>query len=103
MAYAKKSSSGGGISTIVKQAGAEARRNALANSLPLSVQGKGQTSAQAARIFNILDYIEQPWGLAMRLFPAQRFIVKLAYFLPLNEVDKTITITDMYNYKGRVF
>lgn len=54
------------------------------------------------RIFNILDYIEQPWGLAMRLFPAQRFLVKLFYFLPLNETlpedpADRIRIPDMFN------
>ena len=97
MAYQKKSTSGG-IASIVKQAGAEARRNVLTSAIS-TASGKSQTSAQAARIFNILDYIEQPWGIGMHLFPVQRFIVKLAYFLPLEEHEKTITITDMFNTK----
>lgn len=49
------------------------------------------------RIFNILDYIESSWGLGMTLFPVQRFLVKLYYYLPLDEVNKSIQITDMFN------
>ena len=51
------------------------------------------------RIFNILDYITAPWGLGMRLFPAQTFIVKLYYHLPLEEHVKTIEVRDMFNTK----
>lgn len=56
------------------------------------------------RIFNVLDYIEQPWGLGMRLFPTQRFLVKLYYCLPLDDKLPTdphdrIRITDMFNTK----
>ncbi|MDA4133538.1 MAG: hypothetical protein OK454_10525, partial [Thaumarchaeota archaeon] len=49
------------------------------------------------KIFSILEYIEAPWGLAMRLYPAQRFLVKLYYNLPLDDRDKTIPISDMFN------
>lgn len=38
-----------------------------------------------APIFSVLDYIEAPWGLAMKLFPAQKFIVKLYYHIPLDD------------------
>lgn len=51
------------------------------------------------RIFNILEYIESGWGLAMRLYPAQRFIVKLYYNIPLDDGEKTIPISDMFNTK----
>jgi len=47
------------------------------------------------RIFNILEYIEQPWGLGMKLFPAQKFLVKLYYHLPLDDGEPTIEIRDM--------
>jgi len=47
------------------------------------------------KVFNILDYIEQPWGLNMTLYPVQRFVVKLYYHLPLDDKNKTITVTDM--------
>jgi len=49
------------------------------------------------RIFNILEYIEQSWGIGMKLFPVQRFIVKLYYHLPLDDQDaEAITVTDMF-------
>jgi hypothetical protein len=48
------------------------------------------------RIFNALQYSESTWGLGMKLFPVQRFIVKLYYHLPLDDQEKTIHITDMF-------
>ncbi len=68
--------------------------------------------AGGPRIFNILEYIEQPWGLHMDgvdkrafLFPAQRFIVKLFYNLPLDEdipedPKKRIQVRDVYESYG---
>lgn len=49
------------------------------------------------RMFNVLDYIESGWGLGMRLYPVQRFIVKLYYHLPLDRTTKSIRVTDMFN------
>lgn len=62
--------------------------------------GGGPGGPKDPKIFNVLEYIEQPWGLAMKLFPAQRFLVKLYYHLELDDVlpsepDKQIVITDM--------
>lgn len=59
---------------------------------------------KSAQIFTILDYIEQAWGLQMRLFPAQRFIVKLYYNIPLDEElpedpNRRIRVPDMFNTK----
>jgi hypothetical protein len=51
------------------------------------------------KIFNILDYIESSWGLGMRLYPVQRFLVKLYYFMPLDETEKSIEIKDMLGTK----
>jgi intein/homing endonuclease len=48
-------------------------------------------------VYNILDYIESSWGLGMALFPVQRFIVKLYYFIPLDNTTKNIRVTDMFN------
>jgi hypothetical protein len=59
-----------GLSALVRKAGRQVKAAAGSD----------------ARIFSILDYIEAPWGLDMKLFPAQRFIVKLYYNLPLDEV-----------------
>lgn len=56
------------------------------------------------RIFNVLQYVESPWGLNMKLYPVQRFIVKLYYGMTLDEKlpeDETrrIRISDMFNTK----
>jgi intein/homing endonuclease len=58
-------------------------------------------SSSGPPIFNILEYVEAPWGLDMKLFPAQRFIVKLYYNLPLDDTlpedpNKQIQIFDMF-------
>lgn len=53
----------------------------------------------APRIFNILEYIQQPWGLGMMLYPVQQFIVKLYYHLPLDDQNKTIEVRDMFATK----
>ena len=50
-------------------------------------------------VYNILEYIEANWGIGIKLFPAQRFIVKLYYHTPLDDKSKTITIPDMFNTK----
>ena len=47
------------------------------------------------RIFSILDYIESSWGLGMKLYPVQRFLVKLYYHIPLEAHEKTIEVKDM--------
>jgi hypothetical protein len=64
-----------GLAALVRKAGHEVK----VAQAQLAVNNAGP------RIFSILDYIESGWGLDMRLFPAQRFIVKLYYNLPLDE------------------
>lgn len=86
-----------GIADFFRKTAHEAKQS-------LAEETKSSTSPQARKIFSVLDYIEQPWGLAMRLYPAQRFIVKLYYNLPLDEKlpddpDDRIKITDMFNTK----
>ena len=52
------------------------------------------------RIFNVLQYAESTtWGLGMSLYPVQKFIVKLYYHLPLDGVNKSIAIMDMFRTK----
>lgn len=85
-----------GIVGYLRKAAHETKRSLLATS-PDNKSGQ-------QRIFSILDYIEQPWGLSMKLYPAQRFLVKLFYFLPLDETlpedsDRRIRIPDMFNTK----
>ena len=104
---------GGGLASMIREAGQRAKAtaelppplpegtsiiltDAEGNPIPTPVAGPRPYSP---RIFNILEYIEAPWGLAMRPFPAQRFIIKLYYHLPLDDRNKTISITDMFNRK----
>lgn len=91
-----------GLSSFLREAGAKAKIQAedtlRAGDPQVVLLGEAEdTRIQRPRIFSILDYIEGAWGLNMNLFPVQRFIVKLYYFLPLDSVRKTIRITDMFN------
>lgn len=86
-------SKGKGISHLVRQVAQDAKQKELA-----TFGGSDPT----ANIFSILEYIEQPWGLAMKLRPAQRFLVKLYYNIELDSVLpedplKRIQISDMFN------
>lgn len=71
-----------GLAGLIRQAGQDAKREAIRKS-PGAAEGQRVTSAD--NIFNILEYIESEWGLNMTLYPAQRFIVKLYYFLELDD------------------
>lgn len=57
------------------------------------------TKPKAPRIYSILEYIESSWGVQLKLYPVQRFIVKLYYNIPLEDKVKTISISDMFNTK----
>ncbi len=90
---AKKS---GGMSNLLREAGQTAKLQAESVLQVPQIVG-GAVVPNLPRIFNILDYIEQPWGLAMKLYPVQRFLVKLYYFMPLDDRDRNIEIPDMFN------
>ncbi len=82
---------GKGLSGLVRQVGQQIRSNS----------GGEVVGSDGPKIFNILDYIEQPWGLNMTLYPAQRFIVKLYYGLELDNTlpedpNQRIQVTDMF-------
>ena len=97
MAAPKPKTHGPGLSVLIREAGQKA---ALSQTAVPDILGEMAGSVPAPirpRIFSILDYIESEWGLGMRLFPVQRFIVKLYYHLPLDDQNKTIQITDMFN------
>lgn len=102
MASKKKASSQtGGMSSLFRDAGQQAKQIAITSANPNAVPDPSDRPEQF-RLFNILDYIEQPWGLNMRLYPAQKFIVKLFYHLPLDDKLPTeerdvIKVTDMLN------
>ena len=54
--------------------------------------GVGQTSRNE-NVADIIEFIESPWGLNMRLFPVQRIILKAHYGLPLDD-KKIFKVTD---------
>jgi hypothetical protein len=64
----------GDIASIVRKAGQVVK----------AADGQEVITSAQPKIFTILEYIESDWGLATRLFPAQRFIVKLYYNLKLD-------------------
>jgi phage terminase large subunit-like protein len=45
----------------------------------------------------IIDFVEAKWGFDQTLLPAQRFVFKLIYGLPLDKSERTIRITDKFN------
>ncbi len=88
-----------GIAHLAREVGQQIR-------LQAGESAAGGSEGGPSRIFSVLDYIEQPWGLNMKLFPAQRFLVKLYYNLPLDETLpedplKRIQIPDMFKTKIR--
>lgn len=90
-----------GIANLIRSAGHRSKstdKNSKAGLLTTTKSGR------EIRIFDILTYIEAPWGLNMTLYPVQRFIVKLYYNLPLDEVlpenvNRQIRVSDMFNSK----
>jgi hypothetical protein len=83
-----------GLASMIREAGQEVK----------TAQAQGAIDTADRHIFSILDYIEQPWGLNMRLYPAQRFLVKLYYNLELDsklpeDPNLRIQIPDMFKTK----
>ncbi len=56
-------------------------------------------SADHVEFLNVLDFIEKFKLLPFGLYPVQRFIVKMYYNIPLDNVDKTIEVRDMFGTK----
>lgn len=95
----KNTSSTGGLSSLIRNAGQEARAKAEARAeqlLQVESGGPHIVVPLQPKIFNILDYTEAQWGLGMTLFPVQRFLLKLYYHIPLDNKEKSIEITDMF-------
>ena len=88
---------GTGFTGLLRKAAADAKvQFQVASDPTLNVEG---IQPGVSRIFNVLEYIEQSWGLGMKLYPAQRFIVKLYYHIPLDDSDDYIEVRDMFNTK----
>lgn len=98
MAAPKAQSKGPALSSLIRQAGQQAKATVELANAPADAVAV-QTGPKRPRIFNVLDYIEQSWGLGMRLYPVQRAIVKLYYHIPLEDKVKTIEVRDMFRTK----
>ena len=93
------------ISSFLREAGAKAKLQAEDNiraaapvgSLTIRDPRAEDPRIRRPKVFSVLDYIEQPWGLAMHLYPVQKFIVKLYYYIPLDNTVRNIQIPDMLN------
>lgn len=94
----KKSEFTSNLGNLFREAGLSAKAKAIAIHEP-EVIDDGLIRPVKSNIFNVLEYIESSWGLNLKLWPVQRFIVKLYYHLPLNDQDKTIEVWDMFREK----
>lgn len=89
-----KAPKGGGIANLI-------RSTAHSNH---GTQAEVAADGRVVRMPNILEYIQAPWGLNMKPYPVQKFIVKLYYHLPLDDklpedTTQRIKISDMFNTK----
>lgn len=92
---APKPPRGPALSSLIRQAGQQAKLVVEQTAEPTDKS----SGPKKPKIFNVLDYIEQPWGLGMRLYPVQRAIVKLYYHIPLDDKEKTVEVRDMFRTK----
>jgi hypothetical protein len=53
----------------------------------------GKVDTGNVAVADIITFIEAPWGLAMRLFPVQKIILKAHYGIPLDDVT-TFKVSD---------
>lgn len=56
-------------------------------------------SGNTTDIVDVLTFIESPWGLNIKLFPVQKFIIKSFYGIDLNNKEKNIKVPDITNDK----
>lgn len=56
-------------------------------------------SKSTSAIVDIITFTQAQWGLNIKLFPVQRFILKTYYGLPLNDTQKSIIVPDDMNMR----
>jgi hypothetical protein len=47
----------------------------------LAISASARAGKQSTRDVDIIEFVESPWGLKMKLFPLQRVILKAHYGL----------------------
>jgi len=54
-------------------------------------------SSGSTEVTDIITFSESAWGLGLKLLPAQKFVLKCLYGLPLDSGEKTIHVPDIVN------
>ena len=52
----------------------------------LAISASARAGKQSEKDVDIIEFVESPWGLKMKLFPVQRVILKAHYGLELSDV-----------------
>ena len=55
--------------------------------------------SQDQQIADPITFIEAPWGLAVKLLPVQKVIIRMIYRLPLDRTPNTVKVPDVVNEK----
>ena len=66
------------------------------SSLALDFARDSVSQSEKENLPNIIEYIESGWGLNLRLFPIQRFILKVYYNIELDDTVRVIEVTDKF-------
>ena len=66
---------------------------------PLISLAESFLSGNNESVVDIITFVEAPWGLNFKLFPAQKFMLRCYYGLPLDGISKTIEVPDIVNEK----
>jgi phage terminase large subunit-like protein len=64
---------------------------------PLINLAESFLSGNNESVVDIITFVEAPWGLNFKLFPAQKFMLKCYYGLPLDGRIKNIEVPDVVN------
>jgi phage terminase large subunit-like protein len=56
-------------------------------------------SGASDEVVDVVTFCEAPWGLNLKLMPAQRFMLKCFYGMELDDTEKTIHVPDILNEK----
>jgi hypothetical protein len=54
-------------------------------------------SGNTQDVVDIITFLEAPWGLGIKLYPVQKFILKCAYGMELSDVPNQIPVPDIVN------
>ncbi len=56
-------------------------------------------SGNTQQVVDVVTFVEAPWGLGIDLLPAQKFMLKCFYGMPLDSNSKSIEVPDVLNEK----